>query len=92
MKPSDWSSIIHSVERRNLINTHRWHLQDPRDLVHDADACEAMLSLSQIKQGHHRRLLVLARVSAQDLLDELLVDRVEFERNRRVVDVGVSVL
>lgn len=92
MKPSNRTPVVHGVECRNLVHAHWRHLQDPRDLVHDANACEAMLSLPKIKQGHHRRLLVLARVSAQDLLHELLVDRVEFERNGRIVDVAVSVL
>lgn len=51
-----------------------------------------MLPLPQIKQWHHRRLLVLARVPADHLLDELFVDGIELEGDARVVVFGVAVL
>lgn len=51
-----------------------------------------MLSLSQIEQWHHRRLLVLAWVPAEHLLYKLFIDRIEFERYRRVVVRCVAVL
>lgn len=51
-----------------------------------------MLTLSEIQQRHDRGLLVLAWVSAQDLLNEPLVLCIEFEGNRGIVLGGVAVL
>ena len=79
MEPPNRIAIVHGVEGGHLIDTHRRHLQYPRHLIHDANAREAMLPLSQVEEGHHRRLLVLAWVSAEHLLDEGLVRLVEFE-------------
>jgi hypothetical protein len=86
------SSIIHSIEGSNLINTHWWHLQHPSNLVHNADACEPMLSLSNIKQWHYCGLLVLWWVSGEDLLNELLILCGELKGYRGIIVVGVAVL
>lgn len=51
-----------------------------------------MLPLSKIEQWHHSRFLVLAGIPAKHLLDELLVDRIEFEGNIGVVIGSVAVL
>ena len=51
-----------------------------------------MLSLAEIENGHHSRLLVLGRVALEDLGDDLLILLVEFERDIGVVVGGVSVL
>lgn len=84
--------VVHGVKGSNLVDTHGWHLQQSRNLVHDADACEPVLALAEIEQRHHRRLLVLARVTTQDLLDELLILRVELEGGIDVVLGAVAVL
>jgi hypothetical protein len=44
-----------------------------------------VLSLAQIEQRHHGRLLVLAWVPGQNLLYDLLILRRELERDIRVV-------
>lgn len=51
-----------------------------------------MLALAQVEDGHDGRLLVLRRVPLEDLGDELLVLRVELERDVGVVVGGVAVL
>ena len=79
MKSASRISIVHCVERGNLIHSHWWHLQYFRHLIHDANTCETMLPLSQVQQWHNRSLLVLAWVSGEDLLDELFVRLIEFE-------------
>ena len=92
MIPSNRIAIVHRIESRDLVHPHWWHLKYPRNLVHDADAREAVLPLSKIEQWHDRCLLVLARVPADHLLDELLILRVELEGYARVVVGCVSVL
>ena len=51
-----------------------------------------MLSLSQIKQWHHSRLLVLCWIAGEDLVDDLLILGGELERDAWVVLWCVSVL
>lgn len=92
MEASDGLAVVHGVEGRDLVDAHGGHLEQPGDLVHDADAREAVLALAQVEERHHGRFLVLRRVPLEDLGDELLVDRVESERDRRVVLWAVSVL
>ena len=86
------AAVVHGVERRHLINAHRRHLQQPRDLVHHTNAAEAVLALAQIQQRHDSRLLVVGGVPAEDLLDQLLVLRAELEGERGVVVGRVAVL
>lgn len=81
MKFADWRTIVHGIESRHLIHTHGRHLKQPSHLVHDADASEAMLSLSKVQQWHDGRFLVLARVAGENLLDERLILRRELEGN-----------
>lgn len=85
-------AVVHGVKGSNLINTHRRHLQQTSNLIHDADARETVLSLTEIQQGHDGRLLVLWGVSAQDLFDELLIGGIEFEGDVGVVVGAVAVL
>lgn len=92
MKSAGGIPVVHGVERGDLVDAHWRHLQDSRNLIHDADAGEAVLALAQIQQWHHCRLLVLAWVAAQHLLDELLILRIELEGNRQVVLGRVAVL
>jgi len=51
-----------------------------------------MLPLSQVEQWHDGGFLVLRRVPAEDLLDELLILRRELERDVEVVFGRVAVL
>ena len=92
MKSANRRSIVHCVEGSDLVHSHRGHLQEPSNLVHDADTRKAMLALSKVKKRHHRRFLVLWGVAFEDLIDELLVDSVELKRNLRVIIRSVSML
>jgi hypothetical protein len=84
--------VVHGVEGGDLVDAHGRHLQHTCDLIHNADACESVLSLSQVQDGHHSGFLVLGGVSAEDLFDELIVLFCELERNRGVVDRRIAVL
>ena len=84
--------VVHCVESRNLVDTHGRHLQYPRNLVHDADAGESVLTLAEIEERHNGGLLVVGGVSRDNLLDELLILFGELERDRRVVLRAVAVL
>lgn len=85
-------SVVHGVECGHLVNSHWGHLQYPGDLIHDADAAETVLPLSEVEQWHNSRLLVLGWVSSKDFIDELLADLIELERDVWVVLLGVAVL
>ena len=89
---ADWCSVVHGVEGGHLVHAHRRHLQDARYLVHDADACETVLALTQVEQRHHSGLLVLRRIPLDDLSDDLLILRCELEGEVGVVVGCVSVL
>lgn len=89
---SNGIAVVHSVERGDLVHAHGRHLQDPRDLVHDAETREASLALSEIEQRHHGGLLVLWWVAGEDLLDERIVLLAELEGDAGVVLGGVAVL
>jgi hypothetical protein len=92
MVSADRVSVVHGVEGRDLVHSHGRHLQYSRNLVHDANARESVLSLAKIKQRHDSRFLVLAWVPDEYLLDELLILRVEFERNVEVVLRSIAML
>lgn len=85
-------TVVHGIERSDLVDTSRGHLEKTSDLVHDGDGCKTMLALTQVEQWHHGGLLILRRVSLEDLGDECLILRVELERDIRVVVGGVSML
>lgn len=85
-------SVVHGVESRNLVHAHGRHLQEPRDLVHDADARVSILSLAQVKDGHDSSLSILGWIAFHDLLDHFLVLRGEFEGDAGIVLGAVSVL
>ena len=77
----DRISVVHCIKRGYLVHPHGGHLQQPGDFIHDADAREAVLPLTQIQQGHHGGFLVLRRVPFEDLGNEFLVDGIELERD-----------
>jgi hypothetical protein len=85
-------AVVHGVESGDLVDSHRRHLQDTRNLVHDADASETVLSLSEVEQRHDGGLLILAGVAGQHFLDELLILGIEFEGDIEVVLGSVAVL
>jgi hypothetical protein len=58
--------VVHGVESRNFVYTHGWHLQYPRNFIHNADAAESMLALSQVEKRHYGGLLVLRGVPGDD--------------------------
>ena len=86
------SAVIHGIESRNLIHTHRGHFQEASDLVHDADGAESVLALAEVEKGHHGRLLVLRGVPLQDRVDDSLVLGREREGDAGVVLGGIAVL
>ena len=92
MVPPNRATIIHRVERCHLIHTHRRHFQDPSDLIHHADTCKAMLSLSQVQKGHDSSLFVLAGIACEDLINEFLVLSGKFEGDGWIVSSRVSML
>lgn len=85
-------AVVHGVESSDLVDSHRRHLQESRNLVHDTDAGETVLPLAEVEQRHDGGLLVLAGVAGQDFLDELLILGVELEGDVEVVLGCVAVL
>lgn len=92
MKSSHRVTVVHGVERGDLVDTHWGHLQQPRDLIHDTYTREAVLALAQVEKRHHGGFLVLRRVALEDFGDELLVDGIELKGNFRVILWCISVL
>jgi hypothetical protein len=84
-------AVVHGVEGGDLVDAHGRHLEDACHLVHDADAGEAMLPLTQVQNGHHGGLLVLRRVPLEDLGDDSLIGGCELERDVGVVVGSVAV-
>ena len=84
--------IIHSIKRRHLINSHRWHLKNPRHLIHHTQTSESGLSLSKVEERHDGSLFVLGRVAGEDLFDDGLVLGGELEGDGGVVFGCVAVL
>lgn len=44
----DRRPVVHSIECSDLIDTHWWHFQYSRNLIHNTQARESMLALSEI--------------------------------------------
>jgi hypothetical protein len=86
------AAVVHGVKGSDFVDSHWRHFKPPRNFIHDTDACEAMLPLSEVEEWHHCRLLVLCRVSSKYLLDELFVLSVEFEWNRGVIVRRIAML
>lgn len=89
---ADGLAVVHGVEGCNLVDTHWGHLEHASDLVHDADAGEAVLALAKIEKRHDGSLLVLGRVALEDLIGECEVLLGKLERESRVVVGLVAVL
>lgn len=87
-----WRAVVHGVKGCNLVDTHRGHLKNPRDLVHDADGGEAMLALAKVQNWHHSSLLILRWVALEQFGDDGLILWREFEGNIGVVIGCVAVL
>lgn len=89
---ANWLAVVHGVEGRNLVNAHWGHLEHASDLIHDADAGETVLALTEVEQRHDSSLLVLGRVALEDLIGECEVLLGKLEREGRVVVGLVAVL
>lgn len=89
---ADRLAVVHCVEGRDFVNAHGGHLEHAGNLVHDADAGEAVLALAKVEQGHNGGLLVLGWVALKDLIDEGEVLLGELERKGRVVVRLIAVL
>jgi hypothetical protein len=66
----DGFAVVHGIKSGHLVDTHWGHFEHAGNLVHDADACEAMLALSEVEKGHNGGLFVLWRVTLQDFINE----------------------
>lgn len=77
--------VVHGVESCDLVDTHRGHLQELCNVVHDGNRAEPELALAKIQQGHHGALFVLRRVLFKNVLCPLQVFRCKLESDRRVV-------
>lgn len=65
----EYGPVEHGIERRDLIDTHRRHLKQPRDVVHDADARPSfVLPLAEVQERNHSSLLVLRWIARDDFL------------------------
>jgi hypothetical protein len=84
--------VIHSIESRNLVHTHRRHLQQSCNLIHDAQTRESVLSLSKIQQWHHSGFFVLWGIALQDLVDELVILLGELEGDVGIIVGSVTML
>ena len=74
--------VEHGVEGRDLVHAHGRHLEELGDIVHNADACPALvLPLTKVEERDDGGLLVLRRVVRDDLLRTLQVLRGELERD-----------
>ena len=66
--------VEHGVERRDFVYTHRRHLEEFCDVVHDGDGRPALvLALAEVEKGDDGGLLVLGRVVGDDFLCTLHV-------------------
>lgn len=66
--------VEHGIEGRDFVHPHRWHLKELCDVVHNADARPSLvLPLSDVKERNDRSLLVLRRISGNNLIGPLHV-------------------
>lgn len=63
MEAADGVAVVHGVEGGDFVDAHGRDLQHARDLVHHADAREAVLPLAEIEERHHGRAFVLRWVA-----------------------------
>lgn len=89
---ADRFAVVHCVESCDFVDAHRGHLEEAGDLIHNADAGVAMLTLTKVQEGHDSSLLVLRGITGEDLLDELVVLLGELEGEGGIVLGGVAVL
>jgi hypothetical protein len=89
---ADRLAVVHCVEGCDFVDAHGRHLQHAGDLVHNANAGEAVLTLTEVQQRHNGGLLVLGRVALEDLIGDLEVLLGELEGKGRVVVRLVAVL
>lgn len=92
VEPAHGVPVVHGVEGGDFVNAHGGHFEDLGDFVHHAYACEAVLALAEVEEGHHGCFFVLGGVAFEDFGDELLVGGVEVEGDGGVVFGAVAVL
>lgn len=92
MELAHGGSVVHGVKGRNLVDSHGGHLEQTGNLVHDADAGEAVLALAEVEERHDSGLLVLRGVSLEDLGHDLFILGVELEWEVGVVVRSIPVL
>jgi hypothetical protein len=92
MKSPHWIPIVHRVKRCDFIYSHGRHFESFGDLIHDAYTGETMLPLAEIEQGHYSGLLVLWRITFEDLGNELLTDGIELEWDFWIIFWRVAML
>jgi len=86
-------TIVHGVKCCNLVNTHWWHFQDARNLVHNTDTSPAVvLALPKVEQRHDCGFFILTGIAGKDFFDQTFVLFVELERDRWVVVRCVAML
>lgn len=79
---SEHAPVKHSVESRDLVHSHRRHLQEFRNVVHHANTGPAfILSLSEIEKGNNSSLFVLWGITLDNFFCTLHVGTIEFECN-----------
>lgn len=77
--------VEHGVKRGDFVDTHGRDFKKTSHFIHDRDRGEAELSLSKIQQRHDGTFFVLRRILLQDFFHTLLVVRIEFKLELRVV-------
>lgn len=88
----DGFAVVHGIKGSDFVDAHGRHFEEASNLVHNADAGEAVLALAEIEKGHDGGLFVLRRVTLQDFLDEGEVLGGEFEGDGGIVCRLISVL
>jgi hypothetical protein len=74
--------VEHGVKGRHLVHAHGWHFEELGNVVHDANACPALvLPLSEVEEGDDGCFLVLGRVARDDFLCPFHVRGIELEGN-----------
>lgn len=94
MRPAKVSLVLDpNCEYTHLVDTHRVHVEQLGNGVHRANADPVVvLTLSNVENGHDGGLLVLGRITSDNLLNLLHAVGVELEGDRGVVVCRVTVL
>jgi len=84
--------VEHGVKGGDFVHAHGRHLEEARDVVHDADARPSLvLSLAEIEEGDDGRFFVLGRIPGYDVLCFFHVVGGERKGYLWIVMLGVAV-